>query len=65
MDYWIIAIDKLKKRYYNNYRKGKKEVKIMRYKIYVNGKFVGYGHAVDVMITELENPGSKVTCEKC
>ncbi len=37
----------------------------MRYKIYVNGKFVGYGHADDVMITELENPGSKVTCEKC
>lgn len=37
----------------------------MRYKIYVDGKFIGYGHAVDVAIAELENPGAKITAEKC
>lgn len=37
----------------------------MRYKIYVDGKFIGYGHAVDVAIAELENPNATVTAEKC
>ena len=37
----------------------------MRYKIYVDGKFIGYGHADDVMIAELENPNATITAEKC
>lgn len=36
----------------------------MKYKIYVNSKFIGYGHADDVMIAELENPNAEVTCER-
>lgn len=36
----------------------------MRYKIYVNGKFIGYGHAVDVAIAELENPNAEITAKK-
>ncbi len=37
----------------------------MRYKIYVDGKFIGYGHAVDVMIVQYENPKATITAEKC
>ena len=37
----------------------------MRYKIYVDGKFIGYGHAVDVAIAELENPNAEIIAEKC
>lgn len=36
----------------------------MKYKIYVNGKFIGYGHADDVAIAEFENPNAEVTCER-
>lgn len=36
----------------------------MMYEIYVNGKFIGYGHADDVMIAELENPNAEVTAKK-
>lgn len=36
----------------------------MKYKIYVNGQFIGYGHADDVIIAELENPDAEITCEK-
>ena len=36
----------------------------MRYKIYVNGKFIGYGHADDLIIAEIENPDAEIVAEK-
>ena len=36
----------------------------MRYKIYLDGKFIGYGHADDIMIAELENPNAEIIAEK-
>lgn len=37
----------------------------MRYKIYVNEKFIGYGHADDLIIAEIENPDAEIIAEKC
>lgn len=48
-----------------NIDKRGREVKKMKYRIYVNDKFIGYGHADDVMIAKLENPDKKVNAEKC
>lgn len=48
-----------------NIEKTKREVKKMKYRIYVNDKFIGYGHAEDVMIAQLENPDKTVSAEKC
>lgn len=36
----------------------------MRYRIYANGKFVGYGHAADVMIAQLQYGKENVIAEK-
>lgn len=37
----------------------------MMYKIYVNGKFIGYGHADDLIIAQIENPNAEIIAEKC
>lgn len=37
----------------------------MRYKIYVDRKFIGYGHADDLIIAEIENPDAEIVAEKC
>lgn len=37
----------------------------MRYKIYVDGKFISYGHADDLIIAEIENPEAEIIAEKC
>ena len=36
----------------------------MRYKICVNGKFIGYGHADDLIIAQTENPDAEIIAEK-
>lgn len=36
----------------------------MKLKLFINGKFVGFGGADDLMALQAENPAAKVTAEK-